>query len=81
LEWDRLQVDLQWTLEILMPALVKLASNHILQLLGIIAWGVGAISPFNMKAKLEHDENLALVIQTIQAEYAKAFKGIWMEYD
>jgi hypothetical protein len=47
----------------------------------MITWGVGTISPFNMKAKLECDEDLALVIQTIQAEYAKAFKGAWMEHD
>jgi hypothetical protein len=47
----------------------------------MIAWGVGAINPFNMKAKLEPDEDLALVIKAIQAEYAKAFKSTWMEHD
>jgi hypothetical protein len=30
LEWDRLQVDLQYTPEVPKPALVRLASNHIL---------------------------------------------------
>jgi hypothetical protein len=30
----------------------------------MIAWGVGAML-FNMQAKLEHDEDLALVIQVI----------------
>jgi hypothetical protein len=81
LEWDRLQVDLQYTLEVPTLTFVKLTSNHIFQLLGMITWGVGAINPFNMKAKLECDEDLALVIQTIQAEYAKPFKGAWMEHD
>jgi hypothetical protein len=38
LEWDRLQVDLQYTHEVPRLALVKLASSHILQLLGM--WGV-----------------------------------------
>jgi len=38
LEWDRFQVDLQYTYEVFRLALVKLASNHILQLLGM--WGV-----------------------------------------
>ncbi len=81
MEWDRLQVDLQYTPEVPTLRFVKLTSNHIFQLLGMITWGVGTISPFNMKAKLECDEDLALVIQTIQAEYAKAFKGAWMEHD
>ncbi len=41
LEWDRFKGDLQYTLEILKPTLVKLTSNHILQLLSMAAWGVG----------------------------------------
>jgi len=60
---------------------VKLAFSHILRLLGMVAWGVGAM-PFNMQTKLEHDEDLALVIQVIQAtqaRYAKALKGVWIE--
>jgi hypothetical protein len=40
----------------------------------MIAWGVGVI-PFNVHAKLKRNEDLALVIQVIQDEYAKAFKG------
>jgi hypothetical protein len=42
------------------------------------AWGVGAM-PLNMQTKLECDGDLALVIQAIQAKYAKALKGVWME--
>jgi hypothetical protein len=38
----------------------------------MIAWGVGAI-PLNVQAKLECDEDLALVIRTIQIRHAKAF--------
>jgi len=38
MEWDRLQVDLQYTHEVIRLELVKLASSHILQLLGM--WGV-----------------------------------------
>jgi hypothetical protein len=37
-------------------------------------WGVGSI-PFNVQAKLERYEDLAIVIQATQAKYAKAFKG------
>jgi hypothetical protein len=46
----------------------------------MITWGVGAI-PLNVQAKLEHDEDLALVIQRARVRYAKAFKGTWMECD
>jgi len=51
------------------------------------AWGVGAMPlnvhamPFNVHAMLEHNKYLAFVIRTTQNEYAKAFKGIWMECD
>ncbi len=37
--------------------------------------------PLNVEAKLECNEDLALVIQIIQVGYAKAFKGAWMEHD
>jgi hypothetical protein len=52
LEWDRLQVDLQYTLELLKLALVMLASSHIFWLFGMIRWGVGAI-PLNVQTRLE----------------------------
>ncbi len=57
---------------------MKLAFTHILHLIGMTTWGVGAI-PLNMQAKLECDEDLALVIQTTQVGYAKTFKGAWMK--
>jgi len=44
----------------------------------MITWGVGAIPP-NVQTKLERDEDLALVIQTSRARYAKALQGAWME--
>jgi hypothetical protein len=43
LEWDRLQVDLQYTPKVPKSTLVKLTSSHILQLLCMIAWDVRAI--------------------------------------
>jgi hypothetical protein len=57
---------------------MKLASSHIFCLLYTIAWGVGAI-PLNVQAKLECNEDLALMIQAIQAKYANALRGAWME--
>jgi hypothetical protein len=68
------------TPEVPKPALVKLAFSAILDLLGMITWGVGSI-PFNVQAKVECYENLAIVIQVIQARCAKAFKGAWNERD
>jgi hypothetical protein len=68
LEWDRLQVDLQFTPNMPKPTLVKLASSHILRLFGMTTWGVGAIL-LNMQAKLERDENLALIIRAIRNGY------------
>ncbi len=78
---------MQYTFELFKPALVRLVCNHILRLLGMTAWGVGAMPlnvhamPFNVHAMLEHNKYLAFVIRTTQHEYAKAFKGIWMECD
>jgi hypothetical protein len=80
LELDRLQIDLQYTPEVHRSALIKLTLSHILRLLGMIAWDVGA-TPFNVQAKLKHDEDLAFVIQVIRTRYAKALKSVWMERD
>ncbi len=43
LEWDKLQVDLQYTPEVPRPSLVKLDFSHIFRLFGMIIWGVGTI--------------------------------------
>jgi hypothetical protein len=67
LEWDKLQVHLQYTPKLPKPALVRLTFRHILRFLGMIAWGVGAM-PFNVKVKLERDEDLALVIRMTQTK-------------
>jgi hypothetical protein len=74
LEWDRLQVMMKDTPKVLKPALVKLASIAIFELLGMTTWGVGSI-PFNVQAKVKCDEDLAVVIRKIQVKYVKALKG------
>jgi hypothetical protein len=61
LEWDKLYGDLQYTPKVPKLALVKLAFSHILWLLDMTTWGVGAMF-LNVQAKLEHDGDLALVI-------------------
>jgi hypothetical protein len=59
LDWDRLQIDLQYTPKVPKPTIVRLAFNHILWLFDLIAWGVGAIL-LNVQAKLEHVRTLHL---------------------
>jgi hypothetical protein len=44
----------------------------------MITWGVGSI-PLNVQAKVERDEDLAVVIQMTWTKYVKGFKGVWME--
>jgi hypothetical protein len=46
----------------------------------MITWGVVSIL-LNVQAKLEHDEDVTLMIQATQVKYVKTFKGIWMEHD
>jgi hypothetical protein len=63
LEQDKLQTILRDTSKVFKPSLIKLAFSHILELLGMTAWGVGSIL-FNVQTKVECDENLVVVIQT-----------------
>ncbi len=62
LEWVRLHIVMGDTLEVPKPALVKLTFSAKLDILGMTAWSVGSI-PFNVQAKVEHYEDLAIVIQ------------------
>jgi hypothetical protein len=39
------------------------------------------VHPFQCEAKVESDEDLAVVIQTTRAKYVEACKGTWMECD
>ncbi len=61
-------------------ALVMPTSSHILWLFGMTTWGVGGIH-LNVQTKLEHDDDLALVVQMIRSKYAKALRSTWMECD
>ncbi len=62
LKWGKLHVVMGDTLEVPKPTLVKLAFNAKLDILGMITWSVGSI-PFNVQAKVDHYEDLAIVIQ------------------
>ncbi len=62
MEWEILQVVMGDTPKVLKPTLVKVAFNAIFDILGMITWSVGSI-PFNVQAKVEHYEDLTIVIQ------------------
>jgi hypothetical protein len=56
--------------------LVKLASSHLTNILGIPRWGVRFIPP-HVLAKVKNDEDLASLIHGSKLTYAKAFKASW----
>jgi hypothetical protein len=49
MEWDKLQVHLQYTPKLPKPTFVRLTSSHILQFFSMTAWGVGVFSMSTMK--------------------------------
>jgi len=58
------------------PLLVRLASEILLGIIGILAWGVGFI-PQSAWARLEKDENLVETIRASRVTYAKPLKLAW----
>jgi hypothetical protein len=58
------------------PLLVRLASEILLGIIGIPAWGVGFI-PQSTWARLEKDENFVETIRASRVAYAKPLKLAW----
>ncbi len=56
--------------------LVRLVSEMLLGIIGILAWGVAFI-PQSAWAHLDKDENLVEVIQASRLAYAKPLKIAW----
>ncbi len=75
-EWKQLQVDVERTPLVPKSILVKLASSHLTNILGIPRWGVGSIPP-RVLAKVKKDEDLASLIGGSKLTYAKALKASW----
>jgi hypothetical protein len=76
LEWDELQAQAQQMEQVKRPLLVRLASEILLGIIGILAWGVGFI-PQSAWACLEKNENLVETIQASKIAYAKPLKLAW----
>jgi hypothetical protein len=58
------------------PLLICLASEMLLGIIGILAWGVGFI-PQSAWAQFEKDENLVEAIRASRLAYTKPLKVAW----
>jgi hypothetical protein len=55
------------------PTLVKLASEQLLKVLGLNAWGMGSVSQ-NVTSRMEKDEDLQKIIRSTHCVYAQQLK-------
>jgi hypothetical protein len=58
------------------PPLVKLASEPLLKVLGLNAWGVGSV-PRDATSRMEKDEDLQGMIRSTRCVYARQLKMAW----
>ncbi len=58
------------------PTLVKLASEQLLKMLGLNAWGVGSV-PRDATSRMEKDEDLQGMIRSTCCVYARQLKTAW----
>ncbi|CAK9265676.1 unnamed protein product [Sphagnum jensenii] len=58
------------------PPLVRLASEQLLKVLGLNAWGVGSV-PRDATSQMEKDEDLQGMIRSTHCEYARQLKTAW----
>jgi hypothetical protein len=56
--------------------LVKLASEQLLKVLGLNAWGVGSV-PRDATSQMEKDEHLQGMIRSTHCVYAQQLKTAW----
>ncbi len=58
------------------PILVKLASEQLLKVLGLITWGVGSVAR-DATSRMERDEDLQEMIRFTRCVYARQLKKAW----
>jgi len=58
------------------PLLVRLASQQLLKVLGLNAWGVGNV-PRDATSRMEKDEDLQGMIRSTHCVYARQLKTAW----
>ncbi len=75
-KWDQLHIMPQCLEKIWQPLLVRLTSNRLLNLIGILGWGVGFIPP-NAFSWIKKDGDLVGTIHISKVGDAKPFKVAW----
>jgi hypothetical protein len=58
------------------PPLVRLASEQLLKVLSLNAWGVGSV-PRDATSQMEKDEDLQGMIRSTRCVYARQLKTTW----
>jgi hypothetical protein len=69
-EWNHLVIVAKQCPPLLKPALVRLASEQLLKVLGLNAWGVGSV-PRDATSRMEKDEDLQGMIRSTRCVYAR----------
>jgi hypothetical protein len=75
-EWNHLVAIAKQCPPFPKPALVKLASEQLLMVLGFNAWGVGNV-PRYATSRMEKDEDLQGMIRSTRCVYARQLKTAW----
>jgi hypothetical protein len=72
-EWNHLVALAKQCPPLPKPPLVKLASEQLLKVLGLNAWGMGSV-PRDATSRMEKDEDLQGMIQSTRCVYARQLK-------
>jgi hypothetical protein len=75
-EWENLVAVAKQCPPFPKPGLVKLASEQLLKVLGLTAWGVGSV-PRDAASRMEKDEDLQGIIRSTRCAYARGLKTAW----
>ncbi len=75
-EWDDLVTLAKQCPPFAKPALVKLALEQLLKVLGLNAWGMGSVFQ-NATSQMEKDEDWQEIIRSTRCVYAKRLKMAW----
>jgi hypothetical protein len=75
-EWNHLVALAKQCPPLPKPPLVRLASEPLLKVLGLNAWGVGSV-PRDATLRMEKDEDLQGMIRSTRCVYARQLKTAW----
>ncbi len=75
-KWNNLVIIVEQCPQLLKPTLVKLASEQLLQMLGLNVWGMGNVLR-DATSQMEKDENLQEMIRTTHFVYAWWLNMAW----